>query len=267
VLALPFIADAILQQGESGGFRLVLGWGEARFDDGPLAVLFFYATNLGVPFALAIVAAIVSRDLPNRWFLVAWMAALFLLPNIVLVSAVEFDMNKYFQMMWIAVVILAAWLIRTWATVPILTVLAVSAISPGLVAYWHLTNPAVAMSAAQERAAQWIEANTEERAVFVTDAFINSPVDLAGRLRIVTFPPYVSNLGYDPAPREADTTAIYCDGPDVAAARMAAYGATYVLSSGGVLECDDGEPTDFGASQRFETVYDTGAVTIWRRRS
>ena len=58
VLALPFIADAVLQQGESGGFRFVLGWSEARFEDGPLAVLFFYATNLGLPFALALVAAV-----------------------------------------------------------------------------------------------------------------------------------------------------------------------------------------------------------------
>ena len=68
----------------------------------------------------------------------------------------------------------------------------------------------------------------------MADAFINSPVDLAGRLRITTFGPYVSNLGYDPAPRETDTTAIYCDGPEVAAERMAMYDATYVLSSGGV---------------------------------
>ena len=53
--------------------------------------------------------------------------------------------------------------------------------------------------------------------MFVTDDFINSPVDLAGRLRISTFGPYVSNLGYDPGPRAAATKAIYCDGPDVAA--------------------------------------------------
>ena len=74
----------------------------------------------------------------------------------------------------------------------------------------------------------------------------------------------MSNLGYDPAPREADTKATYCDGPDAAIAVMARYGATYVLSSGGVLECDDGEPTDFGSSDRFEAVYDEDGVTVWR---
>ncbi len=99
--------------------------------------------------------------------------------------------------------------------------------------------------------------------MFVTDTFINSPVDLAGRLRITTFGPYVSNLGYDPAPREADTTAIYCDGASVAIKRMATYGATYVLSTGG--DPCAGEPhTDFASSDRFETVYDIDGVTIWR---
>jgi hypothetical protein len=89
-------------------------------------------------------------------------------------------------------------------------------------------------------------------------------VDLAGRLRITTFGPYVSNLGYDPAPREADVNAIYCDGPEVAVSRMAAYDATYVLSAGGILECDDDEPTDFASSPLFETVYDLDGVSVWR---
>ncbi len=200
VLALPFVADAVFQQGASGGLRFVAGWGEARFGDGPLAVLFFYATNLGIPFALALIAAVAARDLPNRWFLVSWLVALFLVPNVVVLSAVEFDMNKYFQIMWIAVAMLAAWLIRGWPTIGIAAVLAVSAISPGLVAWWHFTDPAVTMSVAQERAGRWIETNTEERAVFITDAFINSPVDLAGRLRISTFGPYVVEPRLRPGP-------------------------------------------------------------------
>ena len=45
--------------------------------------------------------------------------------------------------------------------------------------------------------------------------------------------------------------------------RMAAYGATYVLSSGGVLDCAV-EPTDFGSSALFETVYDADGVSVWR---
>ena len=72
----------------------------------------------------------------------------------------------------------------------------------------------------QERAARWIQREHRDRAMFITDAFINSPVDLAGRRRISTFGPYVANLGYDPAPRERDTQSIYCDGPDSSSATV-----------------------------------------------
>ena len=270
VLAVPFIAGAILQQGERGAFHFVAIWSEARPDDGPLALLFFYVTNLGVPFLLALGAiwlAVSRRRLtPTLQFLAAWLVALFIVPNVVVVSAVEFDMNKYFQVMWIAVAILAAWLIRDWRPRAIAAVLAVAAISPALIAVWHATNPAVTVSLAQEAAGRWIERNTPQRSVFVTDAFINTPVDIAGRLRLTTFGPYVANLGYDPTEREQDTKLIYCDGPEVAAQLMNYHGATYVLSFGGSLICDDGEGTDFGSSPLFETVYDRDGVAVFRLR-
>ena len=263
LLAAPFIVSAVLLQSDVGAFRFVAGWSESRIREGPLEAVFFYLTNLGVPFVLAVVAAVAARGMPGRGFLVAWLVALFVVPNVVVVSAVEFDMNKYFQIMWIAVAMLAAWLIRRWPRPVIVAVLAVSALSPALVAVWHVRSDVVALGLAQETAARWIADNTPERSVFVTDTFINSPVDLAGRLRITTFGPYVSNLGYDPAPREADTTAIYCDGPSVAIERMATYGATYVLSSGGD-PCAGGPHSDFASSDRFETVYEVDGVTIWR---
>jgi hypothetical protein len=267
VLAIPFIADAVLRQSDTGAFRFVLGWSEARFKDGPLAVLFFYATNLGIPFALALIAAVRGRGLPSRAFVVAWMVVLFIIPNVVVVSAVEFDMNKYFQIMWIPVAMLAAWLIRDWPMPAIAGTVALSAISPVLIALWHLINPAVVMTASQEAAGRWIETSTPERSVFVTDANINSPVDIAGRLRITMFGPYVSNLGYDPSQREVDVERIYCEGPDVAAELMDVYGATYVLSRAGILDCDTDQPTDFAASDLFETVYSVDGVSVWRLRS
>ena len=266
VLAAPFIVGAIVQQNDIGAFKFVLGWAEAPFSDGPAAVLFFYATNLGIPFALAIVAAIVGKGMPYRWFLVAWVVTLFIVPNVVEVSAVAFDMNKYFQVMWIGVAILAAWLLRTWRPRAVVAVLLISAISPILIADWHMRSHDVALSLPQEAAAEWIAANTPERSVFITDAFINSPVDLAGRLRISTFGPYVSNLGYDPAPREADTKVVYCDGPDAAADVMAKYQATYVLSSGGD-PCEGAPSTDFSSSPKFETVYDKDGVEVWKLAS
>jgi hypothetical protein len=265
VIALPYVVPAALQQGAQGAFRFVHGWSEARFAEGPGAALFFYVTNLGLPVVLAIVALFALRGraaVPARGFVAAWLVALFLVPNLVVVSSVEFDMNKYFQIMWIAAAIAAAWLLARWPRWVAVAVVLVSMISPALIAIHHATHPAVVMSLGQAAAGRWIETNTPDRAIFATDDFINSPVDLAGRLRITTFGPYVSNLGYDPTPRAEDIDAIYCDGPEAARDRMARYGATYVLSSGGMLDCE--EPTDFGSSPLFQTVYSADGVSVWR---
>jgi hypothetical protein len=265
VAGLPFIVGPILLQEGRGAFRFVTGWSEAPFGDGPLAVAFFYVTNLGLPLVLA-AAALLVRDRPPRapW-LFAWAVALFLVPNLVVASAVEFDMGKYFQVMWIALALLAAWLVRRWPKPAIAGVVAVSALSPLLVAIWHLTSPAVALTGGQQRAADWIAANTPERSVFVTNAFINTPVDLAGRFRIVSFGPYVANLGFDPQVRESDVNSIYCDGDQTAAELMSKYDATYVISS--FEDCGDRTPTEFSASGLFTTVYDADGVTIWERVS
>ncbi|MDQ2965301.1 MAG: DUF2298 domain-containing protein, partial [Chloroflexota bacterium] len=150
VVAVPFIAGAILQQGQRGSFHFVAIWSEARPALGPLGIVFFYMTNLGIPFLLALgaiaLAAWRDRLTPTLLFLAAWLIALFVVPNIVVVSAVEFDMNKYFQMMWIAVAILAAWLIRDWARPAVVAVLAVAAISPALIGIWHATHPGLALT-------------------------------------------------------------------------------------------------------------------------
>lgn len=265
VLALPFIVGPALLQRERGSIRFVVGWKEAPFEEGIGPVVFFYVTNLGLPLLLGLLALVVTRP-PGRAFLAAWAVALFLVPNLVVAGAVEFDMNKYFQVMGVALAILGGWLLRRRSTLVVGLVLAAAAISPALVATWHLLSESVTLSPAQEQAARWIAANTPQRSVFLADAFINSPVDYAGRLRITTFGPYAANLGYDPAPREADVRAAYCDGPATAAAVMARYGATFALSSGGLPDCDDGEPTDFASSPLFETIYDADGVQVWRLR-
>jgi len=265
VLALPFVVGPLLLQREHGAIRFVAGWEEAPIEEGLGAVLFFYATNLGLPLLLGLLALVATRP-PSRTFLASWAVAFFLVPNLVVASAVEFDMNKYFQVMGIALAILGGWLLRRRSTLVVGLVLAAAAISPALVATWHLVSETVTLSPAQEQAARWIAANTPQRSIFLADAFINSPVDYAGRLRITTFGPYAANLGYDPAPREADVRAAYCDGPVAAADVMHRYGATFALSSGGLPDCDDGEPTDFASSPLFETVYDADGVQVWRLR-
>ncbi len=60
LLALPFALPALLQSADSGALQLVQGWESAPIGDGPGAVAFFYLTNLGLPFVLALVALLLG---------------------------------------------------------------------------------------------------------------------------------------------------------------------------------------------------------------
>jgi hypothetical protein len=261
VLALPFAIGALANAGGSGALRPVPGWESAPWEAGPAAVAFFFVTNLGVPFALALFALAVPRT-PWRSFLGAWLVALFLVPNVVQVSHVAFDMNKYFQAMWIAVALLAAWLIRRWPWPAVVVVLLLSVGSPLLVSVYTAFNREQVLASEELAAADWIADNTSERSVFVTDGWLNSPTDPAGRLRLLTFTPYVANLGYDPDQRVEMVRQIYCSGDAAYAADlMRLLGADFVLVAR--LPGDCRAPTDFGASGELSLVYDAGGVRIW----
>jgi hypothetical protein len=230
--------------------------------DGPWAVLFFYATNLGIPFLLALLALFLSR-VPARGFLAFWLVALFVVPNVVQVSAIGFDMNKYFQAMWVAVALLAAWLIRRWPAPAVAAVLLLSIPSPLLVSAWTALNREVVLGWSEVEAADWIADNTPERAVFVTNGWLNSPTDPAGRLRLLTFTPYIANLGYSPDQRSALVATIYCSGdPRHAAEVTRTLGATYLLDTG--PPPGDCLRTIFDGSPDWELAYDRSGVRIWR---
>ena len=260
-LAVPFAAAALLQAGSGGGLRWVAGWESAPMADGPAAVLFFYLANLGIPFALALVA-LAGRGPGTKAFLAAWVAILFLVPNVVQASVIGFDMNKYFQAMWIAVAILAAWLIRRWPAPAMAAVIVLSIPSPLLVAAWTASNREVVLGWGDAEAADWIAANTPQRSVFVTNGYLNSPTDAAGRLRVLTFTPYVANLGYSPDERAALVDAIYCSGsPDVAADLTRAMGAAYLLDAGPPRACDR---TVFDGSRDWTLVFENAALRIFK---
>jgi hypothetical protein len=261
VLAVPFAVAPVLQASRSGALRWVAGWESAPMADGPWAVLFFYATNLGIPFLLALAALFLPR-LRSRGFLAIWLVTLLLVPNVVQVSAIGFDMNKYFQAMWIAVALLAAWLIRRWPAPAVAAVLLFSIPSPLLVSAWTALNREVVLGWSEVEAADWIAANTPERSVFVTNGWLNSPTDPAGRLRVLTFTPYIANLGYPPDARSALVDRIYCDGTAGEAADLArSLGATYLLDTGPPRSC---QPTIFDGSPDWELAYDRSGVRIWR---
>jgi hypothetical protein len=261
LFAAPFAIVPALQATGSGSFGPVVGWPSAPLADGPAAVAFFYLTNLGVPFVLAPVALLLPR-LPHRGFIAAWIIGLFLVPNLVQVSVVDFDMNKYFQAMWIGVAIAAAWGIRRWPLPGVVAVLALSVPSPLLVAAWTATSDLQVLSRAELAASRWVADHTAPDAVFVTDGWVNSLTDAAGRKRLTTFGPYIANLGFDPDERISHVSTIYCGGdPDLSADLMRRYGATHVLDGGRPQPCS--APVEFGASEQFELVYDGGPL-IWQ---
>jgi len=261
LLAVPFALAAVGQARSSGALHWVAGWESAPLADGPGAILFFYVSNLGLPFVLALLALLLPR-VPHRGFLAVWLVALFVVPNVVQVSAIGFDMNKYFQAMWIAVAVLAAWLIRRWPAWAVAGVLLVSIPSPLLVSAWTALNREVVLGWSEVEAADWIAANTPERSIFVTNGWLNSPTDPAGRLRVLTFTPYIANLGYSPDARAAVVDTIYCSGDAAGAAELArSLGATYLLDTGPPRACQPA--TTFDRSPDWKLVYDRSGVRIW----
>jgi hypothetical protein len=260
-LAAPFVVGPALQAGSSGAVKLVVPWQSAPYADGVAAVVFFYLTNLGIPFALALFALATPR-VPKPAFLGAWVIGLFLIPNVVQLSPIDFDMNKYFQAMWIAVAILAGWLIHRWPMPAIVAVVALSVPSPLLVAGWTATSNLQVISTAEVAASEWVREATPPGAVFVTDGWVNSLTDSAGRKRLTTFGPYIANLGFDPDQRIADVMAIYCGGdPARSVALMRAYGATYLIDGGRPQPCAG--PVDFAAAPGLELVREA-EPRIWR---
>ena len=261
VAALPFAIAAFGQATGSGWLQWVVVWQTAPVADGPGGVLFFYLTNLGIPFALAVLA-LALRQTPARAFLALWIAILFLVPNLVQVSFVSFDMNKYFQAMWIAVAILAGWVLARAGRLVIAGALALSMASPILASVHTAFSQNFLLTTDALAAARWIETHTPERAAFVTDDWIIAPTDPAGRLRLTSFGPYIANLGYDPVEHQTAVHVIRCGGDAAfSATLMRRYGADYVLPDHGPT-CE--APVDFAASDLFAEAYSNPTVTIFR---
>lgn len=260
LLAVPTVLAVVGQLGDAPHLRAVFGWEGAPLSDGPAAVAFFYLTNLGVPMALALGALAVARP-PHAAFLAAWTVVLFAVPNLAQVSAVAFDMNKFFQAMWVAVAILAAWAVRAWPRPVAAVILTLSIASPLLAAAWTATSYQLLLSHDEVAAAAWAAESTPERSVFVTDGRVNSFTDAAGRLRLTSFSWYVRNLGYDPAIREAEVHTIYCGGSTQDASRiMQALRASYVVDGGRPMPCST--PTDFAAGG-FRLAFERPTLRVW----
>jgi hypothetical protein len=293
VLAIPFVLLPLQKAGSSGAVRFNWGWESGSHD--PTSFATFYGLNFGVPLFLAIAGlafawlgsrafatkgktalaslgaratAVCSRLSPqvaDSKFLWLLAAALFVVPNAVALTAISWDTGKFFQFMWLPLCIMAAAVLARLPKPVIAIAIAASVLSPLLVAGWFVLGSPFALSDTDLQAASWMEGHTTIKDVFVTDIFINQPTDVAGRLRLLTFTPYVSNTGYDPSSREHDVKAIYCGGDAAkSASLMSNYGARYILVRPGG-ECN--AMATFSSSPFFELAYSNSGIAIFRTRS
>ncbi|MFQ5405751.1 MAG: hypothetical protein ACE5DI_01185 [Candidatus Micrarchaeia archaeon] len=262
VFGIHFAFTAFQRSADAGKITLNLWW-ESNASD-PLSFVLFYAANFGVPFLLAIAAIILARkkDVSQKWVLAFWALTLFAIPNILSLSGISWDMNKFFSFMWIPTSILAASLLfkAHKAVLPVL--LLSSVLSPLLVSAWFVYGAQnwVVQSPSQVKAAEWIEQNTQINDVFVTAATINEPTDLAGRLRIMTFPPYASNMGLDLSKREKDLEKIYCGKALQAREVMQKYNAKYVINDYRRENCAH----EYENNEAFTKVFEHSRLRIYQ---
>ena len=253
--AAPFIPQ-LLERGASR-FEVRLGW-EAPLSS-PEDFMMFYVQNLGLPLLLAVLGLAFAR-VEDKKYLVAWALTMFLIPNLFLFVPVLWDMSKFFHFAWMPLAILAGAFVARLPKPAWPLVLAPCVLSPLLIAAHFVTSDLLALSTSQLEAAEWIRSNTPERAIFVTDAWINMPTDVAGRLRLMTFGTYVLTLGIPTDERVADIRKVYCGSHEEAVAAMRKYNATYVLSGYNSQDCAN----TYRDNPMLELVYDRGGVQIYQ---
>ena len=254
ILAIPFLVPAILRGGAH--LKIFLGWIAPK---DPAGFVLFYLANFGFGFVLFL-GAIPFLNMKDKHILGSGALALFLVPNLISFTAIEWDMNRFFQFMTVFTAIPAAALLSRLPKFLAALALILCVASPLLVAGWFATSDSLALTQDDLSAATWIRANTTPRDVFLTEAFINMPTDLAGRLRLLTFTPYVANYALNPTDREKDTQTAFCGTAKEAAAVMKKYGARYILYRGQQSSCSHA----YRADPRFEKAFSKGLVEIYR---
>ncbi len=252
-----FLLPALQQSDAAKQFKLNLGWEAPK--DSAESFVFFYAANFGVPLLLA-AGGFLFAGVRRRRALFFKATVLFLIPNLVSFTAIGWDMNKFFQYMWVLLSIFAGAALAKLSWKLSIPLTALSVLSTVLVALWFGWSTTMALSGGELAAAQWITRNTPADAVFATRPFINMPTDYAGRLRLLTFTPYVSNWGFDPSERERDLRTIYCGNESESASFMKKYGASYLIDAEWDGDCSHA----YRSSSYFSKAYDEAGVAIFK---
>ncbi len=261
IIGIPFVLRPFIYSTAGSLIKLNLGW--ESHTKSAIDFALFYVLNFGFPFLFALLGILFFK-VREKMFLFLWMLVMFTIPNIVTLTYVYWDMNKFFQYMWIPVVFFAAVALCRMPKVVVFLVILLSIPSPLLVSAWFVTHNGVVFGNSELGAYEWIASNTNISDVFVTETQINQATDAAGRLRVITFIPYVWNNGFDPGEREKNIKEIYCTENDTRAVElMESYNATHIVIRQFGSECTWSAPA-IRASGIFEKAFEQGNIAIYK---
>ena len=175
ICALPFIF--------SGGPPMSFSVSAAFFGDFVLnnSPLLYYFANLGIPLVLALISFVK----PGHEYVKLSFLALFMIPNILLLTPWSWDMYKFFIFAWVPIVLLASILLAKVSKRVVCAVILLSVITASSVIIYNVGTDYTALTWSEYDAALWIKDNTPQNSVFLTYYSIQCPVTMvAGRLRV-----------------------------------------------------------------------------------
>lgn len=240
LLALPQLVFFTFGQASSGGHFLAFRFNWVNGGDGLKDEYFwFYLKNIGLPFLL-LVFSLFEKNKNHRFiFLGAFMV--FAPAEFIRFQPNEYDNNKLLYVWWALCAVPAAeyaallWRrLRGLRARPLMAALACLALffSGGVALVREAKSDYEMFSAGDARAAEWVEKNTPEHALFMSGTRHINPVSaLAGR-RIVCGPGlWLYYHGFDISEREKDIQSFYMS-PAEREDVLQKYGAGYIYLSG-----------------------------------
>lgn len=260
-LALPFILG-------TGGPPLTVsisGTWIANFAQNPLI---YYPLNLGIPFALAIVAFLWR----GHEELKSTLLFLVLIPNVLLLTPNPWDMYKFFMFAWVPIavlsgVVLAKLWVRKWRVV-VLGLILLSVMTSASVVIFNVGTDYPAVSWSEYQAGLWVRDNTPQNSVFLTSALIHAPSSMiGGRLRVTSYInwPYGHGVPLDLVfQREHDIDLAYNGTAAELASVIREYNVSYVYvgseETGQYSNCI----VHFDAIGYLTTVYSNGNTRVYQ---
>jgi hypothetical protein len=264
-------------------FSFRFGW-LAPADPAGFAV--FYAKNLGATFVAFVIAAFAFAAAllwkkktfagmgKGEYAALCLLAiGLFLVPNMITMPNYDWDLNKFFVLMFVPAGIAAALFacaaagkLGRFGWVLLAALFLLSSLSSVFTLAWWYNNRWIGMSNDDVKVGEWIIHNTPTNAVFASYEQYISPIDCyAGRFRVCTNRNWVNSIGDgENARRTAKMRRLFCTGSEAEARSIAdEYNVTYVYYGSEERKNYDCQP-GFLYWQGYAQVYSAKGVQIFR---